>query len=439
MIHSNKASGISKMTRMTVSAWSMLAIACSVQAANTTTLVCELRGNQEAPVPVVTPARGCGRFIININTNTISYHISFSGLSAPETAAHMHGNAGPGAAAGVKIALPLGNPKVGTVTYLEADQAALLSGQWYVNIHTTANPGGEIRGQMNHFAAVLNAFQEGPGVVPSTGQGWGTFRIDTCANTLTYHIVIESLASVETAAHIHGFDLHTFNAPVVHALPAGSPKIGTWNYNEADEPAILNGQTYVNIHTNQFPAGEIRGQIVNTVVPLDQMQEPPCVVSADRHGCMFCSFNRNNVTMGYYEEYRGLSGAETASHIHGFSASCVASGVQLATAAGPQKKGIWVYGAVNAPNLFAGLSYHNVHTAALPAGEIRGQIIVPRGKCAGDADCNGLTDIDDLVIVITTWGPCLPAPAPCPGDLNFDGTVNIDDLVMVITSWGKCP
>jgi hypothetical protein len=415
--------------------------ASPASASSTVTLVCELRGNQEAPVPVITPARGCGRFIIDRNANTIDFYISFSGLSSPETAAHFHGNAGPGVPAGVKIALPLGNPKVGVVAYAEADEAAILAGLWYVNIHTVNNGGGEIRGQMNHFAALLNAFQEGPAAVASPGQGWGTFRIDTCANRLDYYIVIEpgSLTSAETMAHIHGFSPHTVNSGILHTLPLGSPKVGTWLYNESDEPGILAGLTYVNVHTVNFGGGEIRGQIVNTVVPLDQAQEPACGVMANRHGCMFCSFTLPAGTLGYYEEYAGLTGAESASHFHGFIGTCVNTGVILATAPGAQKKGTWPFGAANLGDVQAGLSYHNVHTPANPGGEIRGQIIVPRGKCLADVDCNGSANIDDLLDVINAWGPCMPNPMPCPSDTDYNGMINIDDLLNVINGWGKCP
>jgi hypothetical protein len=48
---------------------------------------------------------------------------------------------------------------------------------------------------------------------------------------------------------------------------------------------------------------------------------------------------------------------------------------------------------------------------------------------------NGVTDIDDLVTIITSWGDC----DQCIGDVNDDGHVNIDDLVLVITGWGGCP
>jgi hypothetical protein len=55
--------------------------------------------------------------------------------------------------------------------------------------------------------------------------------------------------------------------------------------------------------------------------------------------------------------------------------------------------------------------------------------------CPGDATGNGSTDIDDLVLIITTWGATWNG---YPADLNNDGFVNIDDLVLVITDWGIC-
>jgi hypothetical protein len=54
-------------------------------------------------------------------------------------------------------------------------------------------------------------------------------------------------------------------------------------------------------------------------------------------------------------------------------------------------------------------------------------------SCAADANHNNVVDIDDLVMVITTWGA-----THGPSDINHDNIVNIDDLVMVITHWGPC-
>ena len=60
--------------------------------------------------------------------------------------------------------------------------------------------------------------------------------------------------------------------------------------------------------------------------------------------------------------------------------------------------------------------------------------IPPVPDCLGDANNNGVVNIDDLVIVITSWGQ-----TGGPGDVNHNGIVNIDDLVQVIVHWGMCP
>jgi hypothetical protein len=52
---------------------------------------------------------------------------------------------------------------------------------------------------------------------------------------------------------------------------------------------------------------------------------------------------------------------------------------------------------------------------------------------------NHVVNVDDLLAVITGWGPC-PNPLDCPADVGVgDDEVNVDDLLAVITSWGACP
>ena len=106
-----------------------------------------LDGAQEVP-PSGSPANGVGCFVLNPD-NTLDYLVSFAGLVGTETAAHIHGPAPAGINAGVVFPFVVGNPKAGTFGPLTAQQVADLSGGlYYVNIHTTAFPGGEIRGQI---------------------------------------------------------------------------------------------------------------------------------------------------------------------------------------------------------------------------------------------------------------------------------------------------
>ena len=58
-----------------------------------------------------------------------------------------------------------------------------------------------------------------------------------------------------------------------------------------------------------------------------------------------------------------------------------------------------------------------------------------RSVCRADLDGNGDVGFDDLITMLTFWGPCL---SECTGDLNNDGTIGFADLVELISSWGSC-
>ena len=59
--------------------------------------------------------------------------------------------------------------------------------------------------------------------------------------------------------------------------------------------------------------------------------------------------------------------------------------------------------------------------------------------CDGDVNDNGVVNIDDLLAVINSWGPCPGCPADLTPQYCSNGTVNIDDLLVVINNWGDCP
>jgi hypothetical protein len=86
-------------------------------------------------------------------TKQLTWEGNFSALSGPATAAHFHGpaDAGKNAAPAIPISQkdqPFTSPFKGSATLTDAQAADLEKGMWYVNIHTDANKGGEIRGQM---------------------------------------------------------------------------------------------------------------------------------------------------------------------------------------------------------------------------------------------------------------------------------------------------
>ena len=86
----------------------------------------------------------------NKDTNLLRWKANFSGLTGPATGAHFHGPAAIGSNAGVVLPWPgpINSPLEGSATLTAAQADDLMAGRWYANVHTAANPGGEVRGQM---------------------------------------------------------------------------------------------------------------------------------------------------------------------------------------------------------------------------------------------------------------------------------------------------
>jgi Cu/Zn superoxide dismutase len=134
----------------------LAALVCSAALASAQSLfTVNLNGANERPTPNTSPAIGSGTLTLNAN-NSLSYNITYSGLTADWTANHIHGPATTEQSAGVIFTLshtPIttrsGN-LVGTTPILTAAQLTQLNSQlWYVNIHSVGQfSGGEIRGQI---------------------------------------------------------------------------------------------------------------------------------------------------------------------------------------------------------------------------------------------------------------------------------------------------
>jgi hypothetical protein len=108
-----------------------------------------LDGKSQVP-PNTSAGTGTADLDYDAATKKLSWKITYSGLSGPVTAAHFHGPAAAGANAGVKVAIPnaTSSPVEGSATLTDEQAADLTGGKYYINIHTAANPGGEIRGQV---------------------------------------------------------------------------------------------------------------------------------------------------------------------------------------------------------------------------------------------------------------------------------------------------
>jgi hypothetical protein len=108
-----------------------------------------LDSKSEVP-PNASAGTGTADIDYDAASKKLSWKLTYSGLSGPATAAHFHGPAEPGKNAGVAVAIPnaTSSPAEGSATLTDAQAADLMAGKYYVNVHTAANPGGEIRGQV---------------------------------------------------------------------------------------------------------------------------------------------------------------------------------------------------------------------------------------------------------------------------------------------------
>jgi hypothetical protein len=134
----------------TVAAAAVLAFVSIGAHAATINLKADLKASSEVPAK---DSSGTGTLTgtLDTDTNEFKYHVEYSGLTGPVVAAHFHGPAAEGANAKPQLpikASPITSPLEGKATLTPEQAKDLADGKWYFNLHTSANPGGEIRGQV---------------------------------------------------------------------------------------------------------------------------------------------------------------------------------------------------------------------------------------------------------------------------------------------------
>jgi CHRD domain len=116
--------------------------------AETIQLKADLKGANEVP-PNASPASGKVVATLDTDTRLLTWTVTYADLTGPALGAHFHGPSESGKNAGIVLPFKtVQSPIEGTATLTENQAADLLSGKWYANIHTAANPGGELRGQV---------------------------------------------------------------------------------------------------------------------------------------------------------------------------------------------------------------------------------------------------------------------------------------------------
>lgn len=398
----------------------LLVIALSVPAVAQIHFTATLGGSHEVP-SVATSASGTGAFTLNAARTELRYRVTYQGLSGTLSAGgHFHtgrpGSTGPVVKA---IASPGGAASATITGAWKSDDAtqpltkalveSLLAGKVYVNFHTTANPGGEIRGEVElgtalHFEASLDGAQAG---VNTTAGGTGAFVLNPERNEIRWQVTYRGLSGTLAAGgHVHSGALG-ISGPVVRTLaapgdPASATVKGSWKSKDGTQPltpalvdSLIAGRLYVNFHTSANPENEIRGQL--TLIggtafqaSLEGSKEVPAV-QTNATGTASLWLNEDRTVLTYNITYIGLSGPLSAGgHFHrGFPgiSGGILKGIALpGDSASRTVSGTWSVSdgtqpltAALAESLLSGRVYLNYHTASNPSGEIRGQLEMTTG------------------------------------------------------------
>lgn len=263
------------------------------------------------------------------------------------------------------------------------------------------------------FRSDLNRQDEVPLCDKASAQSIGAGRIAVATDGSAVLIELEArgLSGAPSAAHLHVGAPGVAGPIALNLNPAGQttvrkfftaadytpPANGPANF-AALVTAITAGGTYLNVHTSACPMGEIRGQIrdaqeqaVALQAALDPKQEVPLCASAGAkaRGAALLAADRSQQKLRIRLEQSGLSGAPTLAHIHmgntGAAGPIVMNLASLLTGSGDATFGAAeLVKVANGPTSFdelvtllqRGGAYLNVHTAACPMGEIRGQVAV---------------------------------------------------------------
>ncbi|MAC04830.1 MAG: hypothetical protein CL671_08990 [Balneola sp.] len=382
-----------------------------------------LSGSNEVPT-VTTSANG--NITATLNDNELTIEGSFEGLSSTYLFSHLHAGMA-GEAGGVLFTL---NATVDTDgkggTYTTANNTfTLTSGQVdtlkargiYVNIHSETYGAGELRGQLAPQAdVVFRTNVSGTQEVPAAKtMASGALILELNGDSLFVSGSFNGLSSNYSASHLHTAMAGSAGgvAVTLNAAVAADNKSGVYLASENrfelttdQKTALMNRGIYVNIHSENFASGELRGQVTPPVTAsffasLSGSAEIPSA-NTNAGGAVVVELTTDDslVVTGTFAELQGDFDASIAggSHLHashsgtnGMVDFLLNAEVEANLKAGAYlvKDNKFAVDASQIETLLNRGYYVNIHTSAFGAGELRGQVL-------GDASAYFKTNLSGL-------------------------------------------
>ena len=360
------------------------------QHSNKLQFAARMNGAQSVPA-VTTNAVGVTTIMLNETMDSICVSVSVNGLSGAITGIHIH-EAAMGANGGVVT--DLGSGINGNLVTLKLPLTSamldkMMMGMYYVNVHTAANPGGEIRGQISMEADILyrawcDTMQQNHSVTGANPTGLATFHLSKNEQKMWVKFVGTGFSATPTGAHLHygGMGMSGGVAIDLTSMISGNTIMGSFDPTSVVGflDSLKMGKIYLNVHTAANMNGEVRGQLmkVNGLsfdASLDTMQQNHSVMGANPMGVGYFYTNATMDTVWYDVFGSGMSGAITGAHIHE-GAMGTSGGVLVALngVSGNRVNGWSLITNSDIQKMLMGTAYVNLHTTMNANGEIRGQV-----------------------------------------------------------------
>ena len=405
-----------------------------------------LTGSNSVP-PVTTSATGTLTGMLTNDWTEFHYAITIEGLTP--TAAHFHNGPYDGTGGIVKT-LDFSDGMTITGVWSSTDGTEpfttelldeLLAGRIYVNIHTSTNGSGEIRGNVR-VAVLFKASLSGDKIVPTpiTSSGVGTGAAILFGNDRELDFGLNVTGLTPTNSHFHGGSATDNGGVVKNITLVDDAADGEWLGGDAEQPLtddlisdLLLGNVYMNIHTTDYGGGEIRGQLERedatafaAFISGDNISPTP--ISSLGTGLAFLSLNSARTAVEYDITISSIT--QSVAHFHNAGAGLNGGVVKTLDFVDGHASGIWSTSDVTEPltsalveELLSGRLYVNIHTTEYSGGEIRGQVLVVSGY---SAQLDGSQTVADPAVVSSGTGTLtsLFYYSDDGAELEYDITVN---------------
>ena len=319
--------------------------------------------------------------VLNADSSQLSIHAEHNIAPGDLLAGHVHNGApcvdGP-------VAFNLGaltSPIDVNWALTPTDVQNLFDGNLYINLHTNANPNGEIRGQIvqqaKKFSFTLDESQINTTNFPRTfsqSNGVALCELNASATEFRIRLCHDVQPPFATGLHVHSAPFGAEGPVEFFIFDPVSPVDVTWAIDRQNLIWLFEKNLYLNLHSNVFVDGEIRGQIqqeeLRFVFPLDGAQMG---TGSAHQGFGMLTLNQDGTEVSVHVEHDIPLDSVMAGHIHLGSPGSTGPVLRTFPSAVSPINDTWAITDVEFEQLVAGQIYVDIATDAKPSGEIRGQ------------------------------------------------------------------